>query len=169
MSSNYNWWTGNAPQTQQLTQQTPEQQQLMKMLSGALGGATGSGMEWLQQILSGDPEAMAKFEAPMMRQFEQQTVPGIAERFAGAGSGGAMSSSAMNQSMGQAGRELQENLAAMRGGLQQNALTQLQGLLGIGFQPTFENLYTPGTQGFLGGAAQGFAQGAGQAAGAGIF
>ena len=154
---------------EQVKSQTPQQQALFNQLMGSLGGAQGSGLEWLQQILSGDEGAFSQFEAPLQRQFQQETVPGIAERFAGMGTHGAQSSSAMNQTMGQAGRELSENLGALRGGLQQNALSQLQGLMGQAYQPTFESVYRQPTMGLAGGLASGFGSGAGQAAGMSLF
>ena len=151
---------------EQASKFSPQQQQMFEQLMPLLQGAQGEGMEWLQQILSGDEDAFAKFEAPMKRQFEQETMPGIAERFAGAGSHGSLSSSGLNQSMGQAGRELSESLAGLRGGLQQNAMSQLQGLMGQGYQSTFENMYRQPTTGLVGGMMQGAGQGFGKMAGA---
>ena len=155
-------WMGTEGGWEQIQNMNPQQQQLMSQLLSQLGGAQGSGMEWLQQMLSGDPEAMAAFEAPYKRQFEQETVPGIAERFAGMGSGGAQSSSAFNQTMGQAGSELSQNLAALRGGLQQNAMNSLQGMMGQGYKPQFESMYKQPTMGIIPSMMGQFAQGAGQ-------
>lgn len=145
------------------------QQDLQGQLLGGLGGPMGQGMDWLGQLLSQDPEAMAQFEAPMMRQFEQSTVPMIAERFAGMGSHGAQNSSAMQQTMGQAGRELSESLGALRGQLGMGAMSQLQGLLGQGMAPSFENVYMQPTQGLMGGLMQGAGAGMGMAAGKKFF
>lgn len=89
------------------------------------------GSSYLQSLLSGSPEATAAFEAPAMRQFQEQIVPGLAERFAGLGAG-AQSSSAFNQALGAAGAGLSENLAALRGQLQLGALPQA---LGFAQQP----------------------------------
>ena len=155
-------WMGTEGGWEQIQNMNPQQQQLMSQLLSQLGGAQGSGMEWLQQMLSGDPEVMAAFEAPYKRQFEQETVPGIAERFAGMGSGGAQSSSAFNQTMGQAGSELSQNLAALRGGLQQNAMNSLQGMMGQGYKPQFESMYKQPTMGIIPSMIGQFAQGAGQ-------
>jgi hypothetical protein len=149
----------------QISNLTPEQQKMISQLMPQLQQGQGLGMDWITDMLSNDPEAMAKFEAPYKRQFEQETVPGIAERFAGMGTGGSQSSSAMNQSMGQAGRELSEKLAALKGNLQQSAMGSLQGMMGMGMQPQFENVYNQPKTGFLGGLAGGLGQGAGQMAG----
>jgi hypothetical protein len=131
------------------------------------------GSNWLQQILSGSPEAFSAFEAPYKRQFQEETVPGLAERFAGMGTGaGGMSSSGFNQAMAHEAGTLSENLAAMRGQMQQGAVGQA---LGYAEQPfsnqmsmlqlrPHENYYqqgSPGLMGYLGGMA-------GQAMGGGL-
>ena len=158
-------WMGTSGGYKQIGTQNSQQEQLMSQLMQGMGGAQGAGMDWLQQMLSGDQSAFDAYEAPYKRQFEQETVPGLAERFAGMGSGGSQSSSAFNQTMGQAGSELSENLAALRGGLQQNAMSQLQGMMGQAYKPTFENVYQQPTMGILPGMASSFASGAGQGVG----
>jgi hypothetical protein len=109
---------------------TPEQMQGIQQLLASLHGTNlnlsqsplfGAGQNWLMQLLQGGPEAFKQFEAPHLRQFNEQTIPGLAERFAGAGAG---SSSGFQQALGQAGAGLSENLAALRGGMQMNALPQ---------------------------------------------
>jgi hypothetical protein len=69
---------------------------------------------YLQRMMSQDPQLMEQFEAPYRREFQEQTVPGIAERFTGLD---AQRSSAFQQTMGQAGASLMERLASLRGGL----------------------------------------------------
>jgi len=134
--------------------------QLMSGLSGgnAGGGPMGSGMNFLQGILGGDT---SKFEAPLMRQFNEQTVPGLAERFSGAGAG-AQSSGAFGQQLGAAGAGLSENLGALRGGLQMEALGPLMQMLQMGMQtPTFQWQQMPGTQGAGSAMAPGIGKGIG--------
>jgi len=157
------WLFGHSPEGKQMTTQSGGQTGLQNQLLGGLGGPTGQGMEWLQKILSGDEEAFKDFEAPMKAQFERETVPGISERFAGMGSGGAQDSSAFQQTLGRAGQDLSMNLGAMRSGLKMNALQQLQGLMNPAMKQGFENVYDPGSYGLVGGAAQGAAEGAGKA------
>lgn len=85
----------------------------------------GSGSDFLMQLLSNDPEAFAKFEQPFKNQFEQETVPMLANRFAGMGTGaGAMNSSGFQQTLAQEGGNLSSQLAALRGGLQMQGLGQ---------------------------------------------
>ena len=68
---------------------------------------------YLQNILSQDPEMMKQFEAPYMRQFNEQILPDIANRYAGAG---AVSSGGFKQAMAHAATDLQERLAGLRTG-----------------------------------------------------
>lgn len=154
---------------------TQEQQSLLSnlMRGGGIGQMplyqAGGGL--LQQILGGQDTGAAALEAPAMRQFQEEIVPGIAERFAGLlDSGG---TSAFPQALGQAGAGLAERLAAMRSQRQMGALgpalqyaqapgAQQLGLLGI---PAFESMLRPETGGILGGALSGLGAGAGMAAG----
>lgn len=169
---------GSGSQFKQLpTMNQGQQNALQGILDqlGMLGGQGGSyagAQNYLSQILGGGPEAFAQFEAPYRQQFEQQTLPGIAERFAGANPmGGGLSSSGFGQALGGAGAGLQAQLAGLHGNLRQNATGQALGQfnqlagLGLGARP-FENIRIPGTGGLLGGALSGLGQGFG--AGAGI-
>lgn len=131
--------------------------------------------EWLQSLFN-DPAFFEKFENPAMRQFNEQIVPSIANRFASMGSGGALNSSGFRNQMAREGGNLATNLAAQRGQMQQNAIPQLQQnsqmpfqnimqMLQQSLQPTM-NQYTPASPGFggnigasmFGGLAQGFGQ-----------
>jgi hypothetical protein len=132
------------------------------------------GSDFLSRIMSQDPETMRQFEAPMMRQFNEQIVPGLAERFSGMG---ARSSSAFNQTMGQAGASLSEQIAAMRANLGMGAAQQAFGYAQMPFQQMMQKaglaMGTPtfGYQALEGrtGAGQGFVSGLGQAAGKALF
>lgn len=111
---------------------TKEQQgllnQLMQMLGpqGQLGQGYGGALGLQQQLMDPSSEAVNQFAAPYMQQFEQQTVPGLAERFAGFGAqGGGLSSSGFGQALGAAGGNLQTQLAALKAGLGQNAAQSL--------------------------------------------
>ena len=75
-------------------------------------------------------------------QFQSQTIPSLAERFTSFGQGGQRSSDFIGAMAG-AGSDLEEGLAgqAAQFGLQNQGL--LQQLLGIGMQPSFENIYRP--------------------------
>ena len=142
---------------QQLPTINPQQSALMNQILSQLGGPMGQGISNLGQLLSNDPSAMEQFNAPYMRQFEEEIVPGLAERFAGMGSG-AQGSSAFGQSLSSAGSGLEEMLASLRGDQQNQAFQSLIGLYGtsMGIQP-FQNMYTPASRssGILGGALPG--------------
>jgi len=79
---------------------TPEQQSLISQLMGALTGQGGPQGGILGDLLGGDA-----FAVPEMRRFQEQTIPGIAERFTGLGAG-SQSSSAFQQALGTAGADL---------------------------------------------------------------
>lgn len=157
----------------------PSQMQFLQQLLGQLGGGGGVGQnfgaanDYISRILSNDPNTIAQFEAPYRQQFEQQTLPGIAERFAGANPmGGGLSSSGFGQALGGAGAQLQAQLAGLRGQLQQGASQQAMGQynqlanLGLGTR-TFENTFQPGSGGLLGGALSGLGSGLGMGLGFG--
>lgn len=143
----------------------PQQQQLFGQHAQGLSSLQPQIMKYLQGLFSDDSESAAAFEAPYMRQFNEQTIPALAERFAGLG---ATSSSGFQQALGQAGAGLSENLASLREQLKYGAAQQ--GMGGI------ENLLNMNTQamlpkmmkqpGFLKQLMMALAGGAGQGAGA---
>lgn len=156
---------------------TGEQQQfLSQFLQQIMGGSSGQGMgeslDYLRGILSGDPEAFSAFEAPALRQFNEEILPSIAERFTAQGAGGGRSS-ANALAFAKAGESLSEKLAAQRAALQSGAAQQLLGNfnqqagLGLGTK-AFENYYKPASQGLLGQFAQGAGQGLGMAGSGGL-
>jgi len=129
-----------------------------------------TGQDWLQSMFS-DPEFFKNFEAPLRRDFEEQTLPGIANRFGGMGSHGSFGGG-FQRAMGRAGTDFETNLAAQRGQMQQGAIPQLLGysqqpfsnymsMMQQGLQPT-NNVYQPPTSGFMGGILPAFAGGAAQ-------
>lgn len=137
------------------------------------------GNEWLMSMFN-DPEFFNRFEAPLQRQFQEQTVPELANRFASMGSGGALGSTAFRNQLAREGSNLSTNIAALRGGMQQQAIPQLLGysqqpfsnymsLLQTALQPT-QNQYLPASPGFgsniaaslFGGLSQGYGQQFGQ-------
>jgi len=122
----------------------PQQRQIFEMLAQLMGGSGNfqKANDYQSQLLSGDPEATKAFEAPYMRQFNEQTIPGIAERFSGMGAG-AQSSGAFQRALGGAGADLQERLASLREGLKFQASTQpfeqLMRMLGLETEGLTEN------------------------------
>lgn len=96
-----------------------------------------AGMDWLQELLSQSPEERyAGLEAPYMRQFQEQIMPGIAEQFAGAG---ALGSSAFGNAAAGAGTDLMERLAS----LNINAQNQFRGQQMAALSPAMEYAQLP--------------------------
>ena len=95
-----------------------------------------AGNKYIMDILSQNPEMMQQFEAPYMRQFREQIVPDLAQRFA---SGGSLSSSAFNQSMAHEAGSLSERLAAMRSNLGMTAANEALAYSQVPFQQQLAN------------------------------
>ncbi len=138
-------------------------------------GGYGDAMSILQEYLNPQSDIYQNFEAPYMQQFEQQTIPQLAERFAGMGAmGGGLSSSGFGQALGAAGGNLQTQLAQMKQQYQRQSINDFLGQYNqmnnqyLGTRP-FENTYQPGSTGLIGGALNSFAGGAGRMAGGGGF
>lgn len=161
-----------SPEQQQFFNQF--MQQLMGMQGGENGGGVNQGIDILQQYLNPESDIYKNFEKPYMQQFEQQTVPGLAEKFAGfgGGMGGGLSSSGFGQALSSAGSNLQTNLAQMKSQMQRSAIGDIFGQFntmtgqGLGAQP-FSYGHQQGTAGLLpqmavaaaGGVAQGYGKG----------
>ncbi len=144
-----NFLFGKGEQLQQVPRFTEQQQDIFSQLQQGAAGAIPQGFEQLLSMLTQDPQAAKQFEAPAMRQFEEQILPTIAERFTGLLGEGAQRSSAFGQQLGQAGAGLAERLQAQRGGRQQNALTQLMQLMQTGLTPQFDTLLRERQPGLL--------------------
>lgn len=114
---------------------------------GGMGGILAQLLQALQSNLEPGSEADQRFAAPYLREFNEKTIPGIAERFAG---GGALSSSGFGQALSSAGAGLQENLASMRGQQQNQSIGSLLQLLQSALgQQTFDYHEKPASSGFL--------------------
>jgi hypothetical protein len=138
---------GKDGRVQQTSTMTPEQMKYLQNFMGQLQGPTQQSFDYLSKIFSDDPETMKSFEAPAMRQFNEQIIPQLTEKYAGIGSG-SMGSSAMGQEMGAQGAALQERLQEMRSNLKEKAFGHLTNMMGIGMgAKSFENNYQQGEQG----------------------
>lgn len=137
------------------------------------------GQDYLMSLFN-DPEFFNRFEAPLQRQFNEQTVPGLANRFASMGSGGSLGSTGFRNQLAREGSNLSTNIAALRGNMQQQAVPQLLGYAQQPFQNLMQlyntaltptrNVYQPPSAGpfapifsaISGGLAQGYGQKIGQ-------
>jgi hypothetical protein len=100
----------NAGQNQNLNQLTDLTQQ------GGQGAQDV--LKYLMQFMDPNSDIYKNFEAPYRQEFEEETIPGLAEQYAGKG---ALSSSGFGQALGSAGAGLQTKLAALKSGLQRQA------------------------------------------------
>lgn len=132
--------------TERIPTGTGQQQglnQLMGNLSqGALGGLSLPGQQ-------GGMSSFAPVAQQAQRNFQTQTVPGLAERFTSLG-GGQLGSPAFANMLGQSGAGLQSDLAGQEQGfnMQQEGMQNqnLMQLLQMFLQPQFENLQHQGQQ-----------------------
>lgn len=164
---------GSSSGLKKLPTMTKGQQGIQGQLERSFGGQGGGLEQILNQLMMQLQGGGALEEAlgnQYMQNFQEQTLPGIAERFAG---GGALSSSGFGQSLGAAGAGLQNQLATLRAGQGQDALQKLIQLLQFTqtSQP-FDYLQKQKGAGMGGGIAQGISNitpGAWQGAGEGAM
>ena len=116
------------------------------------GGAYGDAADYYRSNLSNNPADFDAFAAPDIRQFNEETIPGISEQFAGMGSGGLSSSSFRNAAVN-AGTDLSERLGVLRAQLRSNSAKGLQDIGQAGLQSFDENISEAPTPGFLEKAA----------------
>lgn len=116
--------------------------------SGA-GGAFGDTADYYRNNLSDNSADFNSFAAPELRQFNEQTIPGLSEQFAGMGSGG-LSSSGFRNAAVNAGTDLSERLGAIRANLRQQSAQGLANIGQQGLQSYSQNMVTqPGSEGLL--------------------
>ncbi len=149
-----NFFGGTPEKRENVSTLRPEQEDLYNQLirSGqgrGAGGAFGEAADYYRNNLGDNPGDFDAFAAPELRQFNEQTIPGLAEQFAGMGSGG-LSSSGFRNAAVNAGTDLSERLGALRANLRQNSAAGLQGIGQTGLQNFSQNMVTePGSPGFL--------------------
>lgn len=126
------------PQAISINTLTPQQQQLINQLSPLVQGG-------LQNLnLPGQQSNFQPIADEARRNFSQNTIPTLAERFAGLGRG----SSGLEQTLGGAAAQFESQLAAMQAqhGLNENTLqsSNLFNLLGAGLSPQQDIYGQPG-------------------------
>ncbi len=139
MAGLFDFIFGKKEKLEKFETMSPQQQQLLSSIlqqlggEGQLGQGYEQGLQQLMQMMDPSSEAQQRFADPYMQQFQQQTVPGLAERFAGMGgsaTGGALSSSGFGQALGGAAAGLQSQLAGLKSGLQHQAIGDILGQYG---------------------------------------
>lgn len=131
----------------------PEQQNLYQQMLAALsgqgaGGAFGQAADYYRDLMSDDSKTFQSFAAPEQRRFNEDIIPGLAEQFAGMGSGGLSSSGFRNAGV-QAGTDLSERLGAIRAQLRQQGAAGLAGMGQFGLGQFNENIYRKGQPGLI--------------------
>ena len=144
---------GSPQKTTQASLYTPEAQQMMSQLM-----QTGFG--GLKQFDFGPIRDQA------IRQYEQQIVPSLAERFT---SMGGRRSSGFQQALGASGSNLMSNLAAQEENYNLQRQPMFQQLIGMGLRPQWENIIEQRHPGIVETLLASLAQGAGKVAGMGMF
>lgn len=162
------WLFGASPKLKKKPTGTAQQQQfggkdliaLLQQMMGQ-GGGLQQANQYDQNLLGQGPEAFNQFSQPYLQQFNEQILPGIAERFAGAG---ALSSSGFGQALGGAASGFQAQLAQLFSQLQSQAAGRQQGQfqnlsqIGLGYNP-FAYHERQGSTGFVTPFVTGLAQG----------
>lgn len=156
---------------------------ILNQIKGGIGGPNQDitqnqnyqqGSDWLSNLFGNDQGFWNQFEAPLQRKFSEETTPDLANRFASMGSGGSLGSTGFRNQLAREGSNLGTNIAALRGGMQQQGVGQalqygqqpvqnwMQQLMGV-LNPTQNTYQGPSTGGFgslaaplISGAAQGY-------------
>lgn len=126
------FWTGRQASLSQAPTKSPQQSQFMNQLLQQLGPQANQAFDF-------QPIAQAATQ-----RFNEQTLPSIAERFAGMNS---KRSSGYEQALANAQGGLQQQLAGQQAQFGLQSQGNLAKLLGLGLQPQFENNFDPGASG----------------------
>ena len=152
------WLFGTPDKIKQVSTGTKQQEafhgNLLNQLQQSMGqgGGYSNANNYFNQLLQGglgNQDAYNQFSQPYMQQFNEQVLPGIAERFGGMG---ALSSSGFGQALGGAATGLQSQLAQLFSDLQSQAAQQQYGQFnqlgqfGLNYKP-FENIKQEGSAG----------------------
>lgn len=149
-----NFWTGTPEERENVSTLLPQQEPLRDQainagLNPGAGGAFGTSADYYRNLMSDNPADLAAYSAPMMRQYNEDIVPGLSEQFAGMGAGG-LSSSGFRNAQVQGATDLSERLGAIRAQLRQAGAQGLTNIGQIGLGNYSQNMTTKqGSPGFL--------------------
>ena len=155
---------GKKGKNKQITTQTPEQQNLLKLITEGLQGGDSSLSDIFGNFDKGAfEEGVSK---PAIKQFQEEILPMIQEKFI---AGNQALGSGNQRAQLKAGSDLQSKLAQLMYQAQQShQQNRLQGVNTALGTKAFENVYQPGTEGAVQGFVKGAGQGLGEAVGGGI-
>lgn len=131
-----NWFSGNPEMFRQAPRYSSEIQQ-------SINDLLSQGFQGLQNPYQGFENIANQAE----HQYNTQTVPGLAERFASVPGG--QRSSAFQAALGGSGEDFQRSLAALKEGFGQQNRQQSLGQIGFGLQNQPEFIHSPKQTGWL--------------------
>ena len=146
---------GSPEERENVSTLRPEQegnfQQLQNAAQGrGATGAFGESADYYRDLMSNDNADINAFNAPALRQYNEEIVPGLSEQFAGMGAGG-LSSSGFRNAQIQGATDLSERLGAMRANLRQRGAEGLQNIGQQSLGNYSQNMVTKqGSQGLIG-------------------
>lgn len=155
---------GTKGKNKKLSTQTPEQEQLLKLMTEGLASGEGPLKDIFGEF---DPAAFEEgVSKPALKQFQDEILPLLQEKFI---SGNQVLGSGMQRAGAKAGTDLQSRLAQLMYEAQnQQKQNRVQGLnTALGTKAT-ENIYKPATEGAVQGFVRGAGEGLGKGAGAAI-
>jgi hypothetical protein len=154
------WDEGREPSWSKISNYNKGQEKSLKNVTNqqnqlANGGGYQNAMGILEQYLNPQSDIYRNFEQPYLNEFNQKTLPGIANQYAGQNSmGSGLMTSGFGQALGAAGSNLQAQLAQMKQQYQRQSINDLLNQYNqltntsLSARP-FENVYDPGTEGQL--------------------
>lgn len=149
-----NFLTGTPEKRENVSTLRPEQEPLYQQLVNAgmqpgAGGAFGQAADYYRGLLGDNSADYQAFANPMLRQYNEEILPGLSEQFAGMGAGG-LSSSGFRNAQIQGATDLSERLGALRAQLRQAGAQGLANIGQMGLGNYSQNMVTqPGSEGFL--------------------
>lgn len=155
---------GKKAKTKQVSTQTPEQKEMIKLINQGLKSGKGPFSDLFGNFNAEDFEEGVV--QPELKNFQENILPQLQEKFI---AGNQALGSGMQRAETKAGADLQSKLAQLKYQAKQqqnqNKMAGLNTSLGI---PGVQNITYGGTTGALAGLAQGAASGLASMAGAGI-
>lgn len=143
---------------------TPEQEQLMKLISEGLTSGSGPLADLFGDF--NEQDFQKGVSDPALEEFKKKTLPMLQEKFI---AGNQTLGSGMQNAQAGAASDLQAQLAKLlyeaKQGHKQNKLSGMQTLMNT---KGFENIYKKGSKGAVQGFVEGVGEGVGKAAGAAI-
>lgn len=130
-------FVGSPDAIEQVPTVSPEQKSLLQYLQQL-------GIQGLENPYGG----FAPIAQQSINQFNQETVPGLAERFTSMGNG-SLSSPLFASQLGQAGAGLHQDLAAQQAQYGQQNIGQILQMLQLALNPQSENIFRPGQSGLI--------------------